>query len=224
MMGRDDWYRNTEWDIEIEQAFRAKISRARGMRPQYLRIQAGQIADKYPDVSLALIDEYFETHDEFDVPNAYCVRAQAYQALGRQQDALLAYKQALEWEASHPRHISTARHDLPRLVVDGRLASEYDYALEILTSRYTASDHQFPSTRYHWNGCCALITFELGQWEEAREFAERAMRAAAETESPFRYHRNVGVVRDTSDEFGRRIKRISQPSKVRSLFRLLGKR
>lgn len=220
-MGREYWYRNTEWSAEIEMAFRAKISRSRGMRPQYLRIQAGQLAGKYPEVSLGLIDDYFDTGDEFDVPNAYCVRAEAYLALGRQSVAVSAYKQALAWEVSHPGNISTARIDLPKIVAGNRLFNEYDYVLDILKSRFTELDHQFPSTRYLWNGCCAQIMFDLGQRAEAREFADRALRAAAVTESPFRYHRNVGVVRDTSDEFGRRIKEIAQPSKVRAMFRLL---
>jgi tetratricopeptide (TPR) repeat protein len=222
-MSRDDWYRNKTWDASIESVFRARLARSRSSRPQYLRIQASYLTAEYPASALALIDEYFETGDEFDVPNAFCARAEAYRALGRENDAVSAYKQALEWEVSHPQHISTARIDLPKVVVDNRLANEYDYALDILTSRFTESDHQFPGTRYLWNGCCALITYDLGQTDEAREFAERALRAAGETESPFRYHRSVGVVRDTSDEFGRRLERIARPSRLHSLFRLIGR-
>ena len=220
-MGRDDWYRSTHWDSETEAAFRAKLARSRTSRPQYLRIQASYLAGNFPKAALRLIDEYFETGDEFDVPNALCARAEASLALGERGEAVSAYKQALEWEEAHPRHISTARVDLPKLVALDRLANEYDYALDILTTRFTPMDHQFPSTRYTWNGSCALIMHEQGQLVEARELAERALRAAMETESPFRYHRTVGVVRGTSDDFGQRIKRIAQPPKVRSLLRLL---
>ncbi|MDA6125951.1 hypothetical protein OSK00_26495, partial [Escherichia coli] len=60
-----------------------------------------------------------------------------------------------------------------------------------------------------------------GQHIDARDFAERALRAAAETESPFRHHRSIGVVRDTSDDFGKRIKHIARPSKARSLLNLI---
>lgn len=220
-MGRDDWYRNPHWDSETEATFRAKLSRSRTSRPQYLRIQASYLTEKFPETALQLIEEYFDTGDEFDVPNALCARAEANLTLGRKAEAVSAYRQALEWEEVHPRHISTARIDLPKLVAANRLSSEYDYALDILTTRFSPMDHQFPSTRYFWNGSCALIVHEQGQLVEAKEFAERALRAAMETESPFRYHRTVGVVRDISDDFGQRIKRIAQPSKVRSLFRLL---
>jgi tetratricopeptide (TPR) repeat protein len=219
-MGRTDWYRNTDWDAATEAAFRARLARSRSMRPQYLRIQAHCLADRHPVAALGLIDEYFETGDTFDVPNAWCARARAYLALGKIEEAVAAYKQALDWEAVHPGHISTAQLDLPVLVAEHRLSDEYDYALDILVSRFRPMDHQFPSTRYWWNGCNALIAHDLGHIAESQEFAERALRAAAETQSPFRYHRKDGLVRDTSDNFGRRLKRIARPSK---LFRLISR-
>jgi tetratricopeptide (TPR) repeat protein len=220
-MGREDWYRSAVWNAATEAAFRAKLSRARGSRPQYLRIQASYLAAEYPQAALGLIEEYFQTGDEFDVPMAFCAQAEAHRRLGNIDEAVAAYKRALDWEASHPRHISTARIDLPKLVAEKRLANEYDYALDILATRFEPVDHQFPDTRYLWNGCSALIASERRRTAEAQEFAERALRAAAETQSPFRYHRNVGVVRDVSDDFGRRLKRIARRSPLRSLLRLV---
>ena len=223
-MGREDWYRNKSWDDATEAAFRTKLARSRTSRPQYLRIQASYLTEASPSTALQLIEEYFDTGDESDVSNALCARAEAYLTLGRRAEAVAAYKQALQWEEAHPRRILTARTDLPKLVAQDRISEEYDYALDILATRFSPMDHQFPSTRYLWNGSCALIVYEQGRVVEAREFAERALRAAMETESPFRYHRTVGVVRDTSDDFGRRIKRIAQPSRVRSFLRLLSRK
>lgn len=220
-MGRDDWYRNSHWDADTEAAFRAKLSKSRSSRAQYLRIQASYLTHDYPAAALKLIEEFFETGDEFDVPNALCARAEACRRLGRIHDAVAAYRQALDWEELHPRLISTARVDFPKMVAEHRLSREYEYARDILATRFGPMDHQFPSTRYWWNGSHALIASELGHLTEAQEFAERALHAAAQTESPFRYHRTFGVVRDTSDEFGRRLKRIARPSKLRSLLRLI---
>lgn len=220
-MSKHEWYRNKIWDVATQATFRARLSRSRSGRPQYLIIQAGFLTESYPAAALGLIDEYFETGDDFHVPSALCVRATAYKTLGKVAAALSTYKEALEWEASHPGLITTARIDLPKLVVDHRMSDEYEYALNILAARFTASDHQFPSIRYLWNGCNALISNELNHFADAREFAERALGASAQTESPFRYHRAVGLVRNTSDEFGRRLKRIVRPSKLRSFFRLM---
>ncbi|MFM9848084.1 MAG: hypothetical protein ACKVP3_13095 [Hyphomicrobiaceae bacterium] len=46
-MGRDDWFRNTSWDADIEAAFFKKLSRARD-KAQYLRIQASHLASSQP--------------------------------------------------------------------------------------------------------------------------------------------------------------------------------
>lgn len=221
LMGRDDWYRNTQWNADTEAAFRDKLSRSRSSRAQYLRIQASYLTDDYPQAALRLIEEYFETGDAFDVPMAFFAQAQAYSSLGKISEAVAAFKGALSWEELHPGHISPARTYYPKLVAENRLSAEYDYALDILANRFQPMDHQFPLERYHWNGSNALIANELGHFAEAREFAERALRAAAQTESPFRFHRNLGIVRNMSDDFGRRIKRLAQPSILRSLFRLI---
>ncbi|WP_156930424.1 tetratricopeptide repeat protein [Sphingomonas jaspsi] len=220
-MGRDEWYRNKGWSAATEAAFREKLSRSRSSRPQYLRIQADYITDSHPHAALALIGEYFETGDEFDVPMAFCTQARAYCCLGKIDEAIASYKRALSWEESHPGLISPARTNYPKLVAEKRLSGEYDYALDVLANRFQPLDHQFPLDRYHWNGINALIASELGHQADAREFAERALRAAAQTESPFRYHKGVGIVRNTTDEFGRRIKRLARPSLLRSLFRLI---
>jgi tetratricopeptide (TPR) repeat protein len=219
-MGRDDWYRNSDWSPATEAAFRDKLSRSRSSRPQYLRIQADYLINGHPRAALALIDEYFETGDESDVSLALCTQARAYCWLGNIGEAVAAYKRALRWEESHPRQTSPARTYFPKLVAEKRLSREYDYALDILANRFRPSDHHFPLDRYHWNGSNALIASELGHRVEAREFAERALQAAAQTESPFRYHRNVGIVRNSSDDFGRRVKRLARPSLFHSLFRI----
>lgn len=220
-MGREDWYRNVVWDPATETKFREKLSRSRSGRPQYLEIQAGCLVDRYPDAALSLIDEYFETGDDFVVPAAFGIQAKAYVALGKIDEAVTAYKRALEWEASHPGLITTARLDLPTLIARYRLVAEYDYALELLTTQFRESDHAFPHTRYYWNGANALIANDRGLMVEAQEFAERALRAAAATESPFQRHRTIGLVKDASDEFCRRLKRIARASKLRSILRLM---
>ncbi|WP_010522064.1 hypothetical protein [Aquimarina agarivorans] len=44
-MSKDDWYRNTEWNDQIESEFEARLKRSRGNfnKAQYLRIQASYL-------------------------------------------------------------------------------------------------------------------------------------------------------------------------------------
>ena len=220
-MRRENWYRNTLWSAETERKFRAKLARSKSGRPQYLRIQAGYLAREYPEVSLALIDEFLTLGDHFDLPTARCIQADAFVSLGRVSDAVAALKLALEWEAEHPRMLSTASMDYPLIVAKYRIVDEYDDALMVLVDRFKPLDFSFPATRYRWNGCQALIRAELGQIDDARHFAALALVAASETQSPFRYHRTVGLVSQTSDEFGLRVKRIARPSAIRKLLRVM---
>jgi endonuclease YncB( thermonuclease family) len=63
----------------------------------------------------------------------------------------------------------------------------------------------FPVDRYRANGIRAILLQELGSTDEARPCAKLAMAAAREIASGFRYHQDLGLVKGTSDEFGRRV-------------------
>ena len=77
---KQDWYRQTTWNAEIESMFFTKLSRARKWNaPQYLRIQAGLLlyasSDYFPSALMLtnkLFDEYlvsleikYKSHVEF---------------------------------------------------------------------------------------------------------------------------------------------------------------
>ena len=216
-MGRHDWYRNVDWNPQIEAAFRAKLSRAR-KRVQYLKIQAGTLARRHPQVALDLIDEYFGLNDDLWISEAHCIRARAFEAMGKWPEAVSAYKYALAREQVFPNVISNAHLEYPKLVALRQIRGEYADALRVLEQHAQKSDALFYTALYAWNGSYALIYDDLGRTADARLFAEAALAAASETRSPMRYHPDVGLVRDTADEFGRRVKRIASPSAVRSFF------
>jgi len=220
-MGNRDWFRHETWTDEIEAEFRAKLARARAQGPQYLKIQAGLLANRHPQIALRLIDEYFETGDRFFVADAHCVRAKAFVSIGKIDDALAAYRNALEWEETHPNYISVARMQFPKLVAEAGRRDLYDLALNVLTERFRIDEHRFHDLRYFWNGANAPIASDLGRMAEAREFAERALRAAKETRPPFPRHPTIGLVQQTDDDFGQRVKRIARASRLRSLLRLI---
>ena len=50
-----DWFRNTDWDEEIESRFNEKLKRTR-LKAQFLRIQASTLSKRHPEVSLKLLD------------------------------------------------------------------------------------------------------------------------------------------------------------------------
>jgi tetratricopeptide (TPR) repeat protein len=201
-MARDDWYRNTTWNDEIEANFQQRLRRARD-KPQYLRIQANCLTATHPRVTLRLLDEYFSLGDHFDIAQAHMCKAQAQLTLNDMEGAIASYEAALEREGVYPSLKTQAYLDFVCLVVNRQIEPLYYRALEVLDSH---SDRPiFSSDRYRANGACAILLRHFGQTREAREAANLAMAAARETQSGFRYHQKVGLVKHIDDAFGNRV-------------------
>ncbi len=190
-MARGDWFRQTDWNEEIEAAFFAKLRRARE-KQQYLRIQASTIAGRKPEVALRLLDEYFALGDHFDQAQAHADRASAYLALRDTKHAIAALEAALGREEQYPRLQTYAHLDLPFLIASQRIESRYEQALELL-ERYRAR-LTFPVDHFRWHAAYALILSAQAQTSSAREHARLALAAAAKDHSGFRYHPSVGLV------------------------------
>ena len=132
-MSGEDWYRNEEWNEEIESNFFARLKRAR-RKEQYLRIQASTIANKDPDVALSLLDQYFSLNDDFDHAQAYCDMASAYLAKGEVQKAVQYYRKALDREAKFPNLKTDAYILYPLTIVENKLTNMHQSASEVLDS------------------------------------------------------------------------------------------
>lgn len=205
-MARHDWYRNTDWNAEIEAAFFEKLRRARE-KQQYLRIQARIIADRKPDVALRLLDEYFALGDHFDQAQAHADRASAYLVLGDMERAIAALEAALAQEEKYPRLLTYAYLDLPFLIACRHIKSRYEQALELL-ERYR-SRLTFPVDHFRWHAAYSLILSARGQISSAQAHARLALAAAAEGHSGFRYHPGVGLVGTKFEDIRERLSNIA---------------
>jgi len=190
ILSRDDWYRNIEWDDEIEKAFDAKLARAR-RKPEYLRVQAGCLAHTHPDVALRLVERYFETGETNTAP-AHLTQAVAWTELGDINNALSAYDACLAREAARPNSRTTAAIDYPFLVASLGLVDRYEHALNMIAS--DSGFAAFPIQRFKVDAAVALISADLGATQQAREHAIRALDYAAADSSGHRYHADIGLV------------------------------
>lgn len=189
-MARDDWFRNQEWNDEIEAAFFAKLKRARN-KSQYLRIQASTLAKRYPNVALQLLDSYFDLGEDFDYAQAYVDAATSFVALNKFHDAVSSYESALAREAEYPRLLTNAYLDMPYLIAVKEIEEKYSRALQVLEEH--AKRVMFPIDAYKWNATKALIQASRSQHQEAKNFAREALNAAGATKSGFRNHPTIGL-------------------------------
>jgi len=205
-MGREDWYRNKEWNSDIESAFFAKMKRARD-KGQYLRIQACTLADIYPEIALKLLDAYFLLPAAHDRAQAHVDSATSYLTLGNVAQAIFAYESALAREAEFPNYLTRAYIELPYLIVSRELTAHYDRARELLEKNVRRL--MFPVDYFKWNACQALLAKAQDQVSDATRYASAALDAAQRTSSGFQYHPNIGLVSNEYSEVLARVKAVS---------------
>lgn len=197
-MAKDDWYRNKDWNAEIEEVFEQKLRRARD-KSQYLRIQASYLTKTHPKVALDLIDRYFGLGEHFDMASAYLGKAEALIALNDIDGALVAYEAAIQRERQYPKLITQAYLDFPCFVLANEIEHMYARALYVLENEQRLL--MFPDDRYRAHGARALLLHHFKRTDEAQASAAIALAAAKEVQSGFHYHQKVGTVRDAEDEF-----------------------
>jgi tetratricopeptide (TPR) repeat protein len=190
-LARHDWYRNTDWNSAIEEAFFAKLRRARD-KSQYLRIQACVLAQEHPAIALLLLDQYFSLGEHLDHAQAHVDRASAYLSLGDTSQAISSYEAALAVEEKRPMVITQAWLDLAFLIATQGIKARYEQALQLLHKH--KSRLKFPVDFFRWHAAQALISLWLGDIAAAREHAHTALDAAAKDHSGFRLHASIGLV------------------------------
>jgi len=206
-MGKDDWYRNSDWSPAIEAAFYQRLQRARD-KMQYLRLQAGHLTNTHPEVSLKLTDEYFARGTTYDQASVYLIRAEARVALGDIDAALREYDKAIAREREFPNCRTHAYLDFARLVVDAERTELFQRACDLLTERQDWA--VFPVDRYRLLGTQALLFHALGRQTEAGVSARLALAAATEEHSGFSKHPELGLVANTKNRFGLRVRNIAE--------------
>jgi tetratricopeptide (TPR) repeat protein len=175
-MGKHDWYRTTTWNPDIENAFLAKLARARD-KTEYLCIQAGFLTATHPEVALRLIEQYFTlVVDHFHDATAHVVHADAQKALGNFEAARESYEAALAREIVFPNYGVAAYLYLPSLIALQNMATHYDRAIEVLALHKNRP--VWPVEKHYWHGAMAILLQDMGHKSNALDHAKLSIEAA----------------------------------------------
>jgi tetratricopeptide (TPR) repeat protein len=212
----NDWFRKTSWSEADQADFYAHFKRSRGAgnKAQYLRIQAGHLENTgSPELLRAALTLLEKMISEFPEPGelacAYNQKASCLAALGQIDLAIASYRLALDTERNNPKRRTRAWLEFGRFVCDAKLTEHFGEAFAVL-DELKLDAGLFPVDVYELSGIRAIVTAHRGDAAKAKQYAKTALKAAAETNSGFRYHPTVGLVRDKETPFYKSVQAIAQ--------------
>ena len=179
-----DWFRSPSWSETARVEFERRLARARkSNRPQYLRIQAGHLAESgLHSEALSLLDRAATDYDDrVQVAQIQLQRAEALDALGQVALALDAFRATLKAEAEFPGVVTAARLRFPLFVVRRNLKDLFGEMVDLLD--HSRPGLVFPVEHFEEAAARALIAVGRGDADSARSFAKAALASAAVTSS-----------------------------------------
>jgi hypothetical protein len=213
-MTTQDWFRRTTWSPADADDFGTRLSRARGQRSEYLRIQAITLAGTgnpaVSDPAVQLANQYLrEKPKGINRAQVYTTIARALELKGDCSGVLDAYRSAIEEETLRPNVRCLAYVDFAWFVSTRDVREAYDEVMAVMETSLQEEDLVFPMTQYKYFGALALISSALGDTEHASRMARNALGAASKKEGPFPRHRAVGVVAVIDHAIARKIERLA---------------
>ena len=211
----NDWFRKTTWSEADQADFFARLKRSRGAgnKAQYLRIQAYHLEETHDPklirAAIPLLDKMIaEFPEQGELASALSQKASCLGALGLLNEAIDCYREAFDAQRKFPQRRTRAWLEFGRFVCDHKIVNSYDEAWAILDELKYVSP--FPVDVYELHGIRAIIAAHKGNSESAKQFAKTAMECAAATNSGFRYHPTVGLVRDKETPFYKSVEAIAK--------------
>ncbi len=213
-MSRKDWYRNSTWTKDVKTAFFKQLDRCRSSynKASYLRIQASHLQQtskkKYILAALELLDLIFEKWPESqELAAAYLQCAQCFEYLHDYKSAVSAYRNSINAECEHTGVRVEAALHFGWFVVTRGMKELYD---EVLSApKPCEAALLWPEYQFKYSSIFAIILDYKGEIVPSRRFAKTALEVMAKQESPFRYHKKIGLVKNPDKAIVKNLRKIA---------------
>jgi tetratricopeptide (TPR) repeat protein len=207
-----EWFRKETWSADDAADFERRLSRSRGQRTQYLKLQAWHLAGtKKPSLAasaIELVKRYLqEDPGGLFEGEAHLIIAEANATLGDTDGALRAYRTAVEVESGKRSMRHCAYLQYAWYAATNGISGEFENVLKAM-EQMDKADLMFPINQYKYFGSIALISEALGDLENARRIARNALEAENRA-GPFSWHKDAGVVRNIDATIQKKIQRVA---------------
>lgn len=209
-----EWYRKTSWTTADQDDFSARLRRCRSdaHRAQYLRIQASHLqllgTPEMIRAALGLLERVLnEFPEKFELAMTHVQKAECMKALGNPVQALASYRNALQAEREFRNVKTNAWLDFGWLIACNAMVDKYDEALAIL--KEFMGSLIFPVERFKYFAILAIISNHYSDEVAARDFAKKSLEAVSMKDSGFRYHREVGLVKNADENIIKLLEKIA---------------
>jgi tetratricopeptide (TPR) repeat protein len=208
------WYRQTRWTPEIAAEFDKRLSKSRGSRSEYLRVQALTLSDTeicdYARPAIDLAQRHLELAPEgIGAAQMQAAIAKAFSTLGDTDAAIDAYRRSVELERLRPNVRGYRYIDFAWFAATRGLTAVYDEALAAMERNMDKQDLIFPENQYRYFGALAIISSDQGDNECAERMAKNAIVAASAEKGPFGHLPSLGLVNKPTDEIYARMRRLA---------------
>ena len=214
MSDQKEWFRRSTWTSRDREEFNTRLLRSRGdaRKAQYLRLQAQHLHStgdaRLLQPALELLDRLISEYPEpIQLGSAHSLRAEVLVDLGQPVAALASYEAAVAARRAFPQVSDDAYLGYVELILTLQLHARYAAAQDVLDEFPVGP---FPIQAFRDATARALLASARGEGSAARDWARAALEAADRSESPFRYHRRLGLVTGTDAHVVQRLKELAK--------------
>lgn len=222
-MSKDDWYRNTDWNDQIETAFEARLKRSRGdyHKAQYSRIQASYLLDssstenqkKGIQLMERVINDYPE--ENFSTIHGHEQLADCYLKNENYEKAEKHFRIVTDHYHTETRSGTTGLADLKlsETILISDQEEKLQEAYELSTSKFdeTGGDLLMNDQKFYYATLMANLCLRMGKLDEASDFANSALQLSTIADPQFNRHKTVGLIEADTNTL-ERLKRIKEKS------------
>lgn len=163
------------------------------------------------EVSLALLDRLLaEFPTRFELQATHALRARCLAELGRDREAIAAFRGALEARRDMTGVETHAWLDFAWFAIQRERSDLYTEVAALLDEFGDGAAMPFPVLRYKFHGARAFVLAARGEVGAARQEAEAALAAAARTRSEAARHATLGLVDDSESATRRKLAKLTE--------------